>query len=247
MKRIVILCLCLSSVFAKTDPQKILKSIDNQYSFLNSRMDGELLITDAKKRILKYDVTLFIKDFTKKRLIFSGPSFLNQDTGLIDKGVIYFKHHNWPKPDRISPNAEFLESPFTWGDILYDAIHTRFSVTNTFSTNVAGELYLVLQTKAVTNSVLYDGLVLFVRTNYSLYKVDYISADGTIQKTAEYNNHIYKNGALMSFRITMKHSFFKTDAVLTITNIKKEIKNNSFFSPSSIGWGAQRIKTGFSF
>jgi hypothetical protein len=172
------------------------------------------------------------KGMLKQTIVMTFPDIQRNDVGIRSGDVIYWKPRQWPKPQIMSYQAVFLESPLSYGDILSVDLNEDYSVKE-LKKKESGELTLIL---APRKAGLYAKLEIVIdpETHYTLQRIFY-TASGDILKTTSYSDYKTENGRVVSFTIYLDHKFMKISGSAKVANIQIESTPDFIYNPANIG------------
>jgi hypothetical protein len=171
------------------------------------------------------------KGMLKQTIVMTSPDIQRNDVGIRSGEVIYWKPRKWPKPQIMSYQAAFLESPLSYGDILSVDLNEDYAV-KTLKNDGPGETTLILSPK---KNGFYAKLEIVIDpvTHYTKKRIFY-TASGDILKTTTYSDYKTENGRVVSFTINLEHKFMKISGSAKVSNIQIESTPDFIYTPANI-------------
>lgn len=181
---------------------------------------------------LRWDFEGYKKGVSKQTIVMISPKIQRNDVGIRSGDVIYWKPRKWPKPQIMSYQAVFLESPLSYGDILSVDLSQDYVVKKILN-GKSPEMTLVLAPK---RTGLYAKIEIILDSNtYYTKKRIYYTASGDVLKTTTYSDYKTEAGRIVSFTIELEHKFMKISGTAHVENIKVESTPDFIYIPANIG------------
>ncbi len=226
---------CLYGENVEKQGKDILEKADKRFYPDEGSVDLSITTDDTDGVHREYKLQYYKKGTLYQTIVFITPEINKNDVGMRSGDTIYYKQSKWPKPDIMSYQAAFMESGFSWGDVVTSDIAIDYKVTKIENIKDSGKdvFYLVL---SPNKTGLYARIDTWIdSTTYDTYKRLYFTASGEQLKIATYSDIESKEGVVVSFKVDMKDFITETKSTAGLSNIKKEKLPRFLFDPQNIG------------
>ncbi len=168
-------------------------------------------------------------------LVWKSPAVNFNDVGMRSGDVIYYKPAKWHKPQIMSYLAIFMDTGFSWGDVMVSDIAEDYRATRLeeITTNGVKMWYMVLAPQKEGMYARIDVWIDSVR--YLPWQRVYYTAGGDILKTANYRDFEFQDGRLVGFTVVMRDYFTETESTAVVSKIKSEKVPDFLFTPQEMG------------
>lgn len=193
---------------------------------------------------LDYALKVYSSGPSQRRAVWIKPDYNKNDLAVKSKDLVIFKYHQWHKADTLSAKSSFLESAFSWEDILNPSFSADYTVQSAIETNLMNSNWLYCELKPIRPGLYARIGAWFSPGNILPYQKDFYTPSGKIYKVAQYKNINIRGGRTVSFILTMKNLFTGAEASAMYENIKQESSPVAFFDPENLKKenGNDRIK-----
>jgi hypothetical protein len=213
----------------------ILDKADSRFYPFEGSIEMILNTEDSENVKREYRMQAYKKGSTSETIVFSLPLINKNNVGMRTGDTIYWKEAKWPKPRMMSYQAVFVDSAFSFGDILTGDMELYYKATKIekVKENEKELYYIVLGPK---KQGLYARIDTWIDVHtYDTLKRIYYTASGEKLKTAIYSNIKEDKGGVISFDLSMEDYIAQTKAIARISAIKSEKLPNFLFDPENIG------------
>ncbi len=236
----IFLCLCFltaSGALFCEDVQKegkdILEKSDKRFFPEEGSIDF-FVTSDDQEGHREYKMQGYKKGYLNQTIVWVSPEINKNDVGMRSGDTIYYYIFKINKTDIMSYQAVFLESSFSWGDVVSSELATDYKVTNLQKSKYDDKdvYYLVL---APNRSSLYARVDIWIDSNtFDTYKRLYFTASGEKLKMATFSDIKVKDEIVVGFKINMEDYISENKAMAELSNIKKIKLPKSLFGPQNI-------------
>ncbi|HUX40036.1 MAG TPA: outer membrane lipoprotein-sorting protein [Rectinemataceae bacterium] len=237
----LVLCLALAAVgqaAAQSTAElgrSILEKADRRFYPVEGSMEVSVRASDMDGNSLEYRFTAYKKGGANQTIVWSYPAIDRDEVGMRRGDLIFHKQPKWPKPEILGYQAVFVDSPFSWGDILSSDLAADYVVTE-ISDAIEGGTDCYLLRLSPRKSGYYARIDAWIgKGGYETRKRVYYSASGEIEKTSVFSEIDIKGGAVTGFTVAMKNELLGVEGEARIGSIRKEVLPAFLFDPDSIG------------
>ena len=228
--------LAAGHVFGEALPgpgDRILEKADAVLASVGSSYDILLRVAVAGGGALEYRLRNHVKDTGVQRALFVEPAFDLDDSAIRRGGTAFFKYRAWPKYDRMNAQSSFLDSPFTWEDMLWPGLSGAYEVASTAWDDVQGERLLRCELRPLAKGA-YRRVELWLRpgSNQTVRRV-YYTPSGQRWKSAEFGGYTMAGGTAAAWEMTMVNELTKASASLSVGGRRTQAMPDSFFEPAN--------------
>jgi len=190
---------------------------------------------DERERIREYELEAYKKGRRRQTTVWISPRVNRNDVGMRKDRTMYFKPANLPSPNLYSYKTVFVESDFSWGDIMSSDMAYDYKVRRLEEVDFEGkEAYLLVLSP--NRDEFYAGIEVYLeKGSFRTLKRVYLTASGEILKEAYYSDFSESNGQITGFRVLMVDEFMGTQSEAVISDIENKNVPESLFNPSNIG------------
>jgi hypothetical protein len=139
------------------------------------------------------------------------------------------------KPEILGYQAVFVDSPFSWGDILSSDLAADYAVVEISNASEGGKECYLLRLSPKKSGYYARIDVWVAKGVYETLKRIYYSASGEIEKVSVFSAIEMRGGAVAGFTVAMKNEFLGVEGEARIGSIRKESLPAFLFDPDSIG------------
>ena len=191
--------------------------------------------TDDTGKELNWSLEAYKKGQKKQTVVWVSPKSTRNDVGLRSERTIYHKALKATKPSIFNYLSLFLESAFSWGDIIAADFAGDYAAQSIETVNEGGTEYTKLVLKP-TGKDMYDRIDVWIETatNRSSKRV-YYTASGEVMKISEYSDFTGKGGEITGYTLTMIDDMLGMKSVATFSDLKQTGIPDFMFDPNNIG------------
>lgn len=240
-KNIILVILSISSLFLTFADEaqeiekqgfEILNISDQRFYRYEGTSRGIVSRVDMLGHEITHEIEIYKRGVDKLTIVWTAPSINRNDIALREGDIMYFKPAKFKKPQKMSYQQMFLESEFSWEDIMTSDTAYNYFVTDI--QDLAGENMWKLELEPKVESLHSKIEVWIDKTNYNMLKRVYYTASGAIMKEAEYHDFKEVDGKIVSFSIRLKDEFMGTSSSATIYDIEEVAIDDFYFDPLNI-------------
>jgi hypothetical protein len=183
----------------------------------------------------EFHMEVFKSGKQQQTIIWSAPSIQKDDVGVRRNSTIYYKRSKWHKPEIMSYQSVFVESPFSWGDIMSSDLESDFSPDSTHEFSDSTGSYLFLRLRPLRKDLYQRIDVVIDKKSFITKSRTYYTASNEVLKTATYDNFSFNDQKeVAGFTVTMWHSFHKLKAKAVLSNMVTKNVPETMFNPQNI-------------
>lgn len=212
----------------------LLKADNNMFPYegtYNLKIENQ----DVSGRQSSFNGQLYKKNYSRQTLVWTFPKQNLNDVGMMVDDVIYYKPFKTTRATLMSYQSLFMNSGFSWGDVVKSMIAYDYSVESSSEKTEGGKKYMVLNLKP-NKKGLYAKIVVWIeQSHFVYYKREYYSAMGDKIKEAIYTDYKWKNGKVLGYKVNMDNYDEELKSVAVISDIKDHKLPSFLFNPQNIG------------
>lgn len=196
----------------------------------------DMLIGEIKQGVEKkmYTMQIYKKGKTKSTTVCVYPEVMKNNVSMKNGDIIYYKARKAFKPDIISYNSMFLDSGFSWGDVLATDLVDDYRAVKIEKVKEDGRDCRFLQLEP-TKEDRYARIDVWIdETSFDSIKRIYYTASGDIFKKAGFSDLKVEGGKITGFRVEVEDFFMETINYAVFSNIKEKKLPEFLFDVKSI-------------
>lgn len=237
-----LICACLVSILVCSNllaeelpPQRLLEKADQRFYPAQGTWSMTLKTTNLDRKVLEYQIDFYSNGPQFQTAVYNFPALVKGTVAMKNSDTIYFKDNRWPKPQILGYQAVFVDSSFSYGDVLSVHLASDYTVESSEPVDEAG-LAAYRLTLRPKHKGLYAKIEVIVdRANLNTLRRTYYTASGDKEKESTFGAFTVVAGRITGFHVEMKNLLLDLDSSADISNLKEEKVSTFLFDPQNIG------------